>query len=408
MKSFVLATLFIIGTGSSFGQNINDNKVSFSFIQLPSVKIDEDYSQYSMTVLHSYAEANEDSLSVFEFRKQAALQQFEIAAVNYIQLRDSLERMHLRNLATWEKQRNAGALTATGQPIPKPNPPVFPQPPIYPNIKAPRLHSEIDDAAVTTAIKLQGYEVGENEIVITVTLLPMRDIRIKETKTGNGASTKYKYVCEYVLPIMLTLETPSQGILMQNILFENKKTYKMKDQKSKYDHQIYMREHANTFYNELERQARQEVIRATNTYLNEEVGFIKKTRKTEIYSVKKFKNYDYSDVTRAYSATVLALNLVGNDRDHSGAEDKLDEALAMWNEIMLESNTYDNKARINDKISAMIQCNIAEIQMWQSKFGEANATLDIIQNAGVLKGKNHAKSVRSFYANSETRWNVNY
>ncbi|MDX2359639.1 MAG: hypothetical protein QNK23_02455 [Crocinitomicaceae bacterium] len=408
MKTFVLTSLFILGVSSSFGQNINDNKISFSYIQLPSIKIDEDYSKYELKIEHGYTVANEDSLSIFALRQQTALQQFEVFNASYVRQRDSLERMYLRNLSYWERQVNAGALTASGQPLPKPNPPVFPSPPAYPNIKAPRLHSEYSDAAIANVLRLQGFEVGENEVVISINLLPMRDIRIVQSRKGSGASIKYVYKCEYVQPIMMTIETPSQGILFQGVLFENKKSYKMKDQKSKYDHQLYMRDNAAVFYRDLEKYARQDAITSANNYLNEQVGFITKTRSTEIYSVKKFKDYDYSDVTGAYSATVNALKLVGGDRDRSGAQDNLDAAMEMWEEIMMESNTYDKKARINDKISAMIQCNMAEIQLWQSNFSSASATLDLAMNAGVLKAKNHAKKMRGFYQQSEQRWNVNY
>ena len=113
-------------------------------------------------------------------------------------------------------------------------------------------------------------------------------------------------------------------------------------------------------------------------------------------------------MTNAYSATVQALNLIKNDRDCSGAQEKLEAAVALWNEIMLESNTYDNKARINDKITAMIQCNIAEIQLWQTKFSEANTLLNLVINAGVMKAKSHAKKMKPFYENREKRWNVNF
>ena len=408
MKRILLIASFLGCLSIGFGQNINDNKVSFSYIQLPLIKIDDAFDTYEVRVSHAYKSANEDSLLLFQARQDAAMQEFERRRVRYQQTRDSLERIYLRQLANWEKQVNAGALTSAGQPLPKPNPPMFPEPPMYPNLKQPRLHTDYDESTVKNTMRVQGFEQGLGGSILYIDLQPIQNIRIVQKRKGSGSSTKYQYTCEYVLPVHIKLETPTQGVLIERMLFQGKKTYKMKDQKSQYDHQLYMLDNGDQFYIDLERHARQQALQAANDFVNDQVGYVNRTRSTEIYSVKKFKNYDYSDVTNAYSTTVEALNLVDNDRDCSGAQEKLEKAMALWNEIMMESNTYDNKARINDKISAMIQCNIAEIQLWQSKFNEAGATLNLVLNSGVLKGKTHSKRMRSFYDTRAKRWNVSF
>ena len=182
----------------------------------------------------------------------------------------------------------------------------------------------------------------------------------------------------------------------------------MKEYKSEFEHDLYMLDNEDRFFSDLELYARRNALNAANTYLNDQAGFVNRTRSTEIYSVKRFKNYEYSDVTNAYSLTVSALQLVANDRDRSGARAKLEAALASWNTVMEESNTYDNNARINDKISAMIQCNIAEIYVWLSRFNEANAMINQVKNSGVLKGKMHANRVDSYYMNLQKRWDLNF
>jgi hypothetical protein len=229
-----------------------------------------------------------------------------------------------------------------------------------------------------------------------------------QTIKGTGAATKYQYTCEYVLPIEIKLETPTQGVLLERVIFNEKRLYGMKEQSSQYDHQLFMLDNADQFYADLESYARNNAIKEASNYVNDQVGYVNKKRNTEIYSVKGFKGHDYSDVTNAYSLTVQALSMVVKDRDCSSAQDKLEAAMKLWEEIMMESNTYDNKARINDKVSAMIQCNMAEIQLWQAKFSEANATLNLAKNAGVFKAKSHANSMASFYAERQQRWEVNY
>lgn len=408
MIRFLLFSFILLITGITYTQNINDNKVSFGFTQLPLIKIKPAFRNYEVRVNHLYKAANDDSLTAYADRIAAAEEHYNNAKANYLNQVKIIERTHLMNLADWEKKNNAGTVDTEGKPIPKPNSPTYPKAPIQRDVKEPRLHKEYDSAAVPNGINIQGFEKGLGGSILTIDLLPIRNLRVIENRKGTGPSTKYTYSCEYVLPIKVTLETPTDGKVMEITLLQAKKSYKMKEQKSKYDHQLYMLDNTDKLYDDVELHARQQAIIEANAFVNNQVGFMKKIRSTEIYSVKKFKNYDYSDVTNAYSLTVQGLNLVGKELDRSAAKEKLNSALSKWNEIMMESNTFDNKARINDKISAMIQCNIAEIQFWLTEFNASRSTLDLAKNARVLKAKNHAKNVQSFYDEQEKRWNVNY
>ena len=389
-------------------QNINDNKVSFSYIQLPLIKIDDGLTKYEVRVTHGYLDANKDSLALHEARKKEALESFERALLTYQNTCAAIKRNYLTNMAKWETQTNAGVTTSAGLPLPRPANPIYPTSPAYPTFDVPRLHKDYDDEIVKGRINIEGFESGLGGSILTINLLPIRNIRIVKSKKGSGATTKYQYKCEYILPVEIKLETPTQGPILERVLFQGKKTYSMKEHKSQYDFEIYMLDNEERFYDELELYARNAAINEANAFINDQVGYVNKRRNTEIYSVKKFKNYDYSDVTNAYSATVQALTLIGNDRDRTSAQDKLETALELWREIMMESNTYDKKSRINNKISAMIQCNIAEIQLWQSAFSEANATLNLALNSGVLKAKNHARKMKSYYSSREQRWGINY
>jgi hypothetical protein len=105
--------------------------------------------------------------------------------------------------------------------------------------------------------------------------------------------------------------------------------------------------------------------------------------------------------------TVQALMLVSQDRDRSSAMDKIEEALAEWEMILEESNTYDKKARINSKITAMIQCNMAELLAWQGEFDQSQINVNLAISAGG-KFKRHANAEQSFYADQKKRWNVHY
>ena len=408
MKRILLAIAVLFAGQLAFGQNINDHKISFSYIQLPLQKIDTQYDNYEVKVEHAYQQANEDSTAMFQIRQEAAVNVFHDLMKGYQRDRDSLDKIYLRQLSDWEKKTNAGTKNPDGTALAKPAPPMYPAPPAYPMMDSPQLHSEYADDNVNQRISLAGYEQGPAEVVITINMLPIRNISIAKSKKGTGSSTVYQYYAKYIMPIGLKVESPTQGVLMETTLFENVQSYKMKDQKSQYDHDIYMMDNKETFFRELEAYARSKALASVNDHLNNQFGFVEKNRTAEIYSVKSFKNYDYSDVTDAFTKTTFALQAVGNDRDRDGAMDLIDEALNAIKGILEESSVSDNKARINPKITAMLQCNLAELYIWQAEFDKADATVNIAMNSGEGKAKRHCKDELGFYRDQRTRWNVHY
>ena len=408
MKQALLAvSVFLAGT-TAFGQNINDHKISFTYIQLPLQKIDSQYDNYSVSVEHAYEQANEDSTNLFEIRQQAALAFFNTQIEIYQNQRDSLDRIHLTNLATWEKQVNAGVTNPDGTQLPRPNPPIYPAPPAYPRTEQPVLHSEYLNENVTQRINLAGYEVGTGEVEITITLNPIRNIRIVSGKKGTGAATKYTYSARYILPIGVKVTSPTQGILMETTLFDNEQSYNMRDYDSQFEYELYMKDNREVFFRELETYARSQALSMTNDYINNQFGFVERNRVAEIYSVKSYKGYDYTDVTNAFTKITFALQEVSNSRDRSTAQAKIQDAINATIGILEESNLSDNKSRINDKITAMLQCNLAELYVWQGEFDKCEATMNIASNSGEGKARRHLDDEKGFYADQRKRWEVHY
>ena len=160
MKKILLTATLLLGFGFAHSQNINDNKISFNYIQLPLIKIDNQFDTYEIQVEHNYNQANEDSLAMFAARKEAGMTFFlQQMAVHQVQ-RDSLDRIYLTKLSTWEKNTNAGIKNPDGTAIAKPGPPNYPAPPTYPNFDSPQLHSPYADADVAQRISLAGFENG--------------------------------------------------------------------------------------------------------------------------------------------------------------------------------------------------------------------------------------------------------
>lgn len=408
MKNQVLYCIFTMCSFASFGQNINDHKISFNYVQLPLIKVDPQFNQYEILVENDFERANADSLTMYAAREAAAMEFFKSQSAIYYRQRDSLDRLYLTSLSVWEKNTNAGVKNADGSDLEKPAPPMYPFAPIYPNIPTPILHAPFTADGITDRVELAGFQRGSGAVQITVTIHPIRNIRISSAKKGVGSATNYEYTAHYVLPIGLKVSSPSQGILMQTTLFDTERTYKMRDQKSQYDHELYMMDNNEAFFRELEAYARAQALTRANNHLNSNFGFVEKTRTTEIYSVKSFKGYDYTDVTNAMTKTNKALQAIGSDRDRSDALTDIQDAMNAIKGILEDSNLSDNKARINDKITAMLQCNLIELYIWQAQFDKANGTINIVLNSGEGKAKRHLNDETNFYADQRKRWEANY
>ena len=403
MKTTLLSIAFTGTFLVSLSQIINDNKISFDYTQLPHFVLDPAYPTYTIDIEHAYLEANKDSIMMQEINEKL----FKESVVRYQSIVDSLDAAYLRSMAKWEIDVNAGKTQANGQPLPEPSQPVYPSAPVHLTVNGPYLHSDLDEETVRNAIKIGGYKRGEDGFNIKLRVLPLQNVKITSSKKGTGATTKYTYTCHYQLPVELTVESPSQGILMQLRLLEEPLTHSVGSYKSKYEYQLYMLEQKDVFDQQLEQTARSKAIKNVHSYLNDQIGFVQKTRSAEIYSVKRFKDFDYSDVTKAYTMTVQALQKVYEEKDRSSASSELAEALEAWKTIMQESNPGDKKARINDKITAMIQCNMAEIELWLAEFSASETNLNLAINAGG-KFKRHANAEKGFYADQKKRWNANY
>jgi hypothetical protein len=407
MKTLLLITSLVGSISLAFGQIIDDNKVSFTYTQLPYIKIDNAFTNYDVKFVHGYEQSNQDILAAHELNKKAAMDMYTQSMIQYKRTTDSIDVGYFRMMAKWEKDVNAGKTQANGLPLVQPTKPAYPLAPIFPGLEEPRLNTPMDENIVLNKVNIAGYEKGLGGFVVTVNVLGISNVQINHTKKGTGTATKYTYTATYNLPVEITVESPTQGKLIFQRINEGRQSYTVGSYASRYDYEVYMLTREDEFRRNLEVAARNKAASSANTFLNNQIGYMQKTRNAELYAVKKFKSYDYSDVTMAYTKTVQALMLVSQDRDRSSAMDKIEEALADWSMIMEESNTYDKKARINDKISAMIQCNMAELLAWQGEYDQCDINVNLAISAGG-KFKRHANGEKGFYADQKKRWNVHY
>ncbi len=382
-KIMVLACLISL---QASGQNIDDNFVNFNYTQLPLISVDESLRSYRFEVVTDVEGANMDSTATYRIRLDNAVSLYQ-------------KRMDtwLSKMSLLQQQENATGTSQSANYPPKPSLELVVKP----------IQHTVTTNASAEGIKISGFNEGDNGLLIRYTLLPIKNVKFSYSKKGEAANTKYDYKCSYMLQAKMEVIDPNNTVLFEKMV-GRAKTKGLGKYKSTYDFAKWYMNNRETFYAQIESEGRKAAISGSGSALDNQFGYINKNRKAEIYSVKKYKDYDYTDVVMAYNQTTEALLKVGNERDRSGAMDDLEKARDMWLKILEESNLQNKKERINAKISAMIWCNLAEIAVWMADFNEADNQVSKTMNSGIIKAKSHIKGEKSFYADQKNRWNANF
>ena len=204
------------------------------------------------------------------------------------------------------------------------------------------------------------------------------------------------------------MESPTQGVLIETIINDGLQSYSLPDQKTQADYQLYLMDNKDVLYKNIEASARKAALSNANSYINNQFGYVLTNRVAEIYTVKNFKSYNYSDVDNAFSATNTALQLIKNNQNRADAIPKINLAVKAIDDVLFESNLYDNKARVNDKITAMLLCNKAELLIWKAEFDKVDALINEITNSGEGKARRHINDEVSFYLDQRKRWEAHF
>ncbi|MDB2408399.1 hypothetical protein N9W09_01275 [Crocinitomicaceae bacterium] len=367
-------------------QNIDDNFVTFNYTQLPLTSVDEGLRSYRFEVVTDVEGANMDSTSTYQIRLDNAVSLYQ-------------KRMEtwLSKMSLLQQQENSSGLSQSMN---------YPAKPSLDLVLKPIQHS-VSTNATASGIKISGFNEGADGLLVKYTLLPLKNMKFSYSKKGEAANTKYDYKCSYVLQAKMEVLDPSNTVLFEKIV-GGTQIKSLGKYKSTYDFAKWYMNNRTSFYSQIESEGRKAAVSGSAGALDSQFGYINKSRKAEIYSVKKYKDYDYTDVILAFDQTSKALIQIEGSRDRSEAMDALDNAREMWLTILEESNLQNKKERINAKVSAMIWCNLAEIAVWMADFNEADNQVSKTMNSGVFKAKSHIKGEKSFYADQKTRWNANF
>ena len=401
MKKILLPIAVLIA-GLTFGQNVQDQKVSFKYVQLPTNPIPKEISNYNLVVdISGYAKSNEDSMSVY----QNKLSTFEAEFATWLEDKKRVDKLYLMELAKWERAVNATVSPAVAPVMPI-KPPYANQP-VKEEIRLPLLTEDVTEVQTNSSINLEGYTKGEGGAIVTLAILGFQNASITVKKTGTGAATKYKYTSSCKMPVKVTVEVPGEGVILSETVNDKLQTSVIKSYDNQYEHQVWLIDNYDTFWAERQKALLSSALKAANALINDKCGYPKRTRSTEIYTVKKHKGHDYSDLIDAYTNVKSGYDLLFKDVERKSAIAKIENGIEIWEDALEETNPFDNKDRVNKKVTALLYANLAEAYMWINDFDAADNYLQKAKIGGVSKYKTFAKRLQSVLNGLKARYEAN-
>ncbi len=398
IKLLLLAVGFVAFNAAA--QNIQDEKVTYSYIQLPSNPFESGTEKFSVSVTQDFEERNQDSLEWYEQRLEQVRQEREAAMKLWFEEKERIDRSYYEAMAKYEKDVAAGSTTSV-----KPTDPVYTACPCMPDPDKPFLTDDIPVDAVSEMIKIPGFERAEGGAKITLGFqgFDKGEITHKKETTGD-----IKYTIQYKHPVHVKIED-KDGTVTYDKLHPSTtgfQTFTTQAFKSEYEFKLWWMDNEETFWTQRQKDVINVVVGSLNGKLANEIGYPKQSRTTEIYTAKD-RDFDYTDLLEAYQSAKDGLLQLSVDRDKEAALEYLGTAISKYNQILTESDVNNKKARINHKVTAAIYCNLAECYMWMDDFSQAELFLNKAANVGVGKYKRHGNNMMPFLMDQKKRFAAN-
>ena len=96
----------------------------------------------------------------------------------------------------------------------------------------------------------------------------------------------------------------------------------------------------------------------------------------------------------AYTNVKSGYDLLFKDVERKSAIAKIENGIEIWEDALEETNPFDNKDRVNKKVTALLYANLAEAYMWINDFDAADNYLQKAKIGGVSKYKTFAKRLQ--------------
>lgn len=409
-KSYTMKKLLLIifcSISISFiAQNIDDNKINFDYIQLPKVKVPDGINSFFITYKNSFDAENQRQQLIYQARLDSAQNAYSLQVSNYEQQHDAIRKQYLAQMSAWKQTVNSGG-TATMPPAP-----VYPNYPEPIELDPPVVTMPINDLGVQSNIKIDGFESSNSGIEISIDNagLDIMNVQKKYITNPSNNTKSYQVVAYYKMPMMVKASV-NGTTLYEKTFYAGSTKQILFSGKTEYDYLLKLmldKENKVDVWKEVQTKIWKNTFNKISSDLNEAIGFPVKNNLLEVYTVKRFKDWQYSELLEALTYAQTGYNNISKSISKEEGKESLIKAIEIWETLLGESDMADKKARINKEITCLIYTNLADAYFWMEDFEKVNFYVNNAITHGTLKARKHCKKLQKKIAGFQSRYEAYY
>ncbi len=391
-KQLLLIITSFLVIGNLQAQNVKKERTTYTYIRKPLKPLDKSIDGVDPKVVFTY-EAEVDA------KKKAQMNALLDSLASYQRALDD----HHRATA---KSTSAASLLLSGAPK---------QPTMASGGYIQKLYDAEEFAS--SYIKLTGYETGgSNPVTITASVGGFQSqapvLQTKKTYVKNSDGTrvpvnKYYYQVKYRVPISIKLENKGTVIDEQDLAefstYSNANTIEFDNTTALTQ---YWELYENSFLAQLDENAVRGAMSRLGGVLDNNYGFTRITRNSEIFTVKP-KKFDYPEYEEAYVLAIAGFSALSDEANRATANDKLNKAIEWWEKALKDSQPDNKKARIDGKVTAATYVNIAECAIFAQDYTKAQTYISKAKLMKYNKYEREANALKVLLDDEKKRYEAN-
>lgn len=363
-KVLPLTLLLLTVQFSLNAQRVKDEALTYEYIQLPSEPVDQTIKNYQSEITQNFASENERLTEEYEAKMAEAKAKFDKEMEEYPALVQAAEDKYAAEMKEWD-EKPLGDKIIEKQVLNENNKPVkrIPSEPRLDYVQPPTLQREYEgDALANTYLTLDGFTNDPaNALKIEVIMYGFeytnpRTVTEQKNILKDGNTTKVNYyhvefTYRHTMAVKVTDPQGKELFFLTPVELNNYSKYATKESTTS---QTANKEALVSMHEE---KIIQENLLFIKNLVNDKIGFKHQPRTVNLSYVQENKG-EYNDLLEAYNVTKSGLAMLIDNK--TGAKEKLDQSIEMYEALISEADLNDKKARINSKVAIPIHFDLLE------------------------------------------------
>lgn len=387
---------------NTLAQRVESEKITYTYTKLPTNPVQPKPTTYNATVTAAYEAENQKLMAQYEADKAQAEADYQRDMADYPNKVKAADDKFEREMKAWNEKSTASKIIEK-QVLNENNKPVkdYVAQPYRRTISMPVMKTAYDyNSLASTYLFIDGLQKGTaNALNYTVTLQGFEATPAKivtevkdEVSRKDGVSTTTKvtyyhieFTYRHPMSFRVTNAINQEIYAAAPAEFTEFKLYKGAASKTQPSMDV------SAVVKSMEDKCLQDNLKTINHLVNDRIGYERTEETFELYFVKS-KNESHNDLLDAFNAANLGFKMLGTN-EAQGAM-KLNEAIAIWNKALEESDIENKKARIDKDATIAIYFNLMEAYFALRNTAAAD---EILKTMGRMDISNREKKQREAY-----------